>query len=199
MKFNEILKNARKEKGLSRKALAEKVGMSPVTIEKYEQGVNEPSPNNASMLAYALGVEALDFVGALKVYKNWGKTIGEIVNIEAETLTRIVEKPSLYPSEYFSNVYQLLVRTDQKALSFRDNGVDHFDYKSMRNSTELLRQLDIMYYSLRHLMFPRNMKIDNKEYSKQESANLYTDSAYKALDEIIKILNPDYFKDDKEN
>lgn len=70
MKFNEKLKELRISKGLSRRELATLSEISNRTIEKYEQGIREPSPEYAEKLASALEVEPIELISTLKSYED---------------------------------------------------------------------------------------------------------------------------------
>ena len=49
MEFKDILKNLRKEKGLTQEQLASSIGVSEITIRSYEAGRREP--NSQTMVA----------------------------------------------------------------------------------------------------------------------------------------------------
>lgn len=51
MKFPEILKELRNEKGLSQKKLAEHIGASQKAIDFWEKGINEPKASYIIALA----------------------------------------------------------------------------------------------------------------------------------------------------
>lgn len=59
--FGAKLKNYRKEKNLTQKALGEKVGVAHNTISSYENGTNEPEQDILFKLADALDVSINDF------------------------------------------------------------------------------------------------------------------------------------------
>jgi transcriptional regulator with XRE-family HTH domain len=61
MKFGDRMMQARKEKGLSREALAEKIGTSAPIVGRYERGDMMPSVEIATHIAEALEV-SLDFL-----------------------------------------------------------------------------------------------------------------------------------------
>ncbi len=56
MSFPDRLKEARTEKKISQKALAEQIGISPSTYNGYERGYTEPSVDYLRSLAQALSV-----------------------------------------------------------------------------------------------------------------------------------------------
>ena len=56
IKNGELLRVLRKEKGLTQKALAEKLGVVPKTISKWETGRGFPDTSSLSLLADVLGV-----------------------------------------------------------------------------------------------------------------------------------------------
>lgn len=64
MTFGERLRECRKAKGLSCKALASKTGICVRSIENYENDRNDPSLFNVSCIATALGV-SIDYLAGL--------------------------------------------------------------------------------------------------------------------------------------
>lgn len=54
MKFNEILRRKRTEKGLTQKELGDLIGVTPVTIGNWERGIRQPAFDLLPELAYAL-------------------------------------------------------------------------------------------------------------------------------------------------
>lgn len=58
MRFNEMLKKLRKEKGLTQKKLANKIYVSRTLITKYETGVVFPTRDNLEKLAEFFGIKA---------------------------------------------------------------------------------------------------------------------------------------------
>jgi transcriptional regulator with XRE-family HTH domain len=58
MGFPERLAALRKEKGLSQKALAERIGLSKIQAHRYESGASQPTLEVIKKLAVALGVSA---------------------------------------------------------------------------------------------------------------------------------------------
>lgn len=56
MNFNEILKDTRKERGISQKKLSEISGLSPQCISAFETGINSPTSISLIALANALNV-----------------------------------------------------------------------------------------------------------------------------------------------
>jgi transcriptional regulator with XRE-family HTH domain len=59
--IGERIRDKRSERGLSQKALAEMVGISPPAINRFEKGIKAPSIDTLAKLAKALGVSA-DFL-----------------------------------------------------------------------------------------------------------------------------------------
>ena len=54
--LNENIKRLRKEKGLTQKGLAEKIGVSTAFISQVENGISKPSDDNLKKIADVLGV-----------------------------------------------------------------------------------------------------------------------------------------------
>ena len=57
--FGERLKNAREASGMSRKTMANRIGVKPATVEKWESGKMDPRANRLQMLASLLNVPLL--------------------------------------------------------------------------------------------------------------------------------------------
>ena len=57
--FNENLKKARLESGLSQKELSENIGVAKSTYSLYESGKREPNVNTIKKIASALNVSLL--------------------------------------------------------------------------------------------------------------------------------------------
>ena len=60
------LREIRKAKGLTQKALSEAAQINRVNIAKYETGVSAPTLKSAEKLAAALGVTVDDLIGEKK-------------------------------------------------------------------------------------------------------------------------------------
>ena len=54
--FGERLKNAREANAMSRKTMANRLGVKPATVEKWESGELEPRANRLQMTASLLNV-----------------------------------------------------------------------------------------------------------------------------------------------
>ena len=54
--FGERLKNAREASGMSREAMANRIGVKPATVEKWETGRMDPRANRLQTLASLLNV-----------------------------------------------------------------------------------------------------------------------------------------------
>lgn len=57
--FGERLKNAREASGMSQEVMANRIGVKPATVEKWESGKMDPRANRLQMLASLLGVPLL--------------------------------------------------------------------------------------------------------------------------------------------
>lgn len=62
IKLGKNIKKIRLDKKLSRKALAKKIGVSEVTITRYENNDREPNMNTLKKLSEALGVSVIDII-----------------------------------------------------------------------------------------------------------------------------------------
>lgn len=56
MKFGEILKELRSERGISQATLAKQIGVSQKAIDYWERGINEPKASYIVSLAEFFGV-----------------------------------------------------------------------------------------------------------------------------------------------
>lgn len=54
--MTDTLKSLRITKGLTQKSLAEKLGVSPVTVFQWERGIYHPTPSIVPKLADVLGI-----------------------------------------------------------------------------------------------------------------------------------------------
>ena len=61
MTVSERIRDARKALGLSQSALAEKLGVGTMTVNRWEKG-STPDPQNVKPLAEVLGVNPLDLL-----------------------------------------------------------------------------------------------------------------------------------------
>ena len=61
--FNENLRHAREQKGLSQKDVAEKIGVANSTYSLYESGNREPNVQTIKKISDALNVSADDLLG----------------------------------------------------------------------------------------------------------------------------------------
>lgn len=62
--FSKILKEQRKSLNLTQKDLADKTGLSEITIRKYEKGERQPKLEQLQRLSKALECDILDFMSA---------------------------------------------------------------------------------------------------------------------------------------
>ena len=82
VKFGDKMMQARKEKGLSREELGEKIGTSGPIIGRYERGDMMPSVDIATKISDALDV-SLDFlVGKSSLFVKDKKTLKRLEDIE---------------------------------------------------------------------------------------------------------------------
>lgn len=77
MGFSENLKKYRKEKGMSQAELARKVGVSEISIRKYENNERSPKLETRIALADALDVPFNDLNGGMWIDKKTGAMYGE--------------------------------------------------------------------------------------------------------------------------
>lgn len=138
MKFSIKLKELRTEKGLSRKELANQSGLSPVTIEKYEQGSREPDVPYTLKLANALNVDPLELIETLKIYQSFGSYLGQKRN---EVLTVL---NSSYPKLgfKFNDDLERMLRTLNLEFEETDNLVNDNLIEINKNANEVRSNLD---------------------------------------------------------
>ena len=58
MRINEIIREKRRESGLTQKQLAERIGVTVKAVSRWETGASEPSTTNLLALAKLYGVSA---------------------------------------------------------------------------------------------------------------------------------------------
>lgn len=58
--MTETLKSLRVSNGFTQKSLAEKLGVSPITVFQWEHGKYKPTPSMMPKLAKALGISSMD-------------------------------------------------------------------------------------------------------------------------------------------
>lgn len=63
MTTGERIRAARKMQGISQRALAKKLGISPQGIVQWENGTRNPKPETLKKIAIGLGVEPIDLIG----------------------------------------------------------------------------------------------------------------------------------------
>lgn len=80
MKFNERLKNTRKEHGLTQMELAEKAGIAVNSVRLYESGKVVPKLDTIAKIARAMGLYAGDLIDA----GQWG----QVLPWDSEKLTK---------------------------------------------------------------------------------------------------------------
>ena len=64
MDIAQSIKKSREEQGLTQKALADKMGVTPVLISQYENGKRNPKIETLRKIADALGMSVTDLVGS---------------------------------------------------------------------------------------------------------------------------------------
>ena len=85
--FNEVIKDARKKKGLSREELGFKIGERTVTISKIENGDLKPSDKVASKLEKELGISLFEKIdgsssNVFSSHSGSGLTLGDFIKRE---------------------------------------------------------------------------------------------------------------------
>ena len=84
--WNELIKNARKKKGLSREELGFKIGERTVTIAKIENGDLRPSDKMVTKLEKELGITLIEEVRSVSTVstgsRSDGLTLGDFIKTE---------------------------------------------------------------------------------------------------------------------
>lgn len=98
----ELIKAARKSKGLTQKQLAEKSGLAVVTIQQYERNLRQPRLDNIKKIALALNVLTDDLLSPVNILKasNFDK-----------------EKMEYWEPEYFTESHTLKLNAFFKRLN----------------------------------------------------------------------------------
>lgn len=65
-RFGEVLREKRKERGLTQEVLAQKAGITPVYVSQLERGLKSPSLWTIARLSKVLGVSMRKIVGAVE-------------------------------------------------------------------------------------------------------------------------------------
>lgn len=69
LQFGQVLRFFRKKKGLTRASLAQKVGITPYTMGRYETGTMRPNPVIIDKIANALGLDPRDLISEKSMLK----------------------------------------------------------------------------------------------------------------------------------
>lgn len=68
MEIGKIIKELRKEKGLSQKKLADAIGVSQKAVDLWERNINEPKASYIAKLADFFDVSADAILGRVELY-----------------------------------------------------------------------------------------------------------------------------------
>lgn len=68
--FGERLRNAREASGISQKTMANRIGVKPATVEKWETGKMDPRANRLHMLASLLNVPLMWLIAGSQTVPN---------------------------------------------------------------------------------------------------------------------------------
>ncbi len=71
----EKIRSIRKEKGLTQKALGERLGVSQATVGQYENNPNPPKIDTLERIAEALGVPLIALIGETRGAISWDEAI----------------------------------------------------------------------------------------------------------------------------
>lgn len=109
----ERIKKLRKEKGMTQKELAKKLGFSPSYLGQYENGYRNPKPSTVKKIADALEVPVSKITGMIPEETEAEKILSDILNIQKELekiddyfdeLSEKLEKYYLYLSDNLSRL-----------------------------------------------------------------------------------------------
>lgn len=113
----ERIKKLRKEKGMTQKELAKKLGFSPSQLGQYENGYRNPKPSTVKKIADALEVPVSKITGMIPEEDETEKILSNILAIQKELekigkylncLSVNLEKYYLYRSKDLSNLNRKL-------------------------------------------------------------------------------------------
>ena len=130
MEIGSIIKQKRKEAGLTQEALAQKVGCATITIRQYESGKREPNFNTLYSIAAALNVGIFDLIpddpnqdpyeGLSEEEKNCIRSVSQ----ENETLKAILTIFFQLPDDRKILFIKELRRLEKKAAEEEAHAVD---------------------------------------------------------------------------
>ena len=127
MEFKDWIKQARRQKGYSQKALAEQVGVHVTNISRYERGENRPTAEVLSRLAEVLEV-SVDFLMSGSVQEAANNSISD-----KELLQQFRQVEKLPPAKKrlikeFLDAFLLKNELQQKLIGWRVWDVIGMDY-----------------------------------------------------------------------
>lgn len=192
----ELMKNRRKELGMTQQELAEKCALSRVSISNYEMGKSEPTKENIEILARVLGVSENDLLlennSTLDFSKEeYNKTINSLSVAFSEKITDFLEKK--YKNKNLSFKIAVCIgsllndlTSKNYIFSYTLKKVIAFDYSS--NYYKTFDFSDIEQYILNILSLTENLE-------KTSHSNIKRDSFDKLLIEDSRISTIGTFKD----
>lgn len=185
----ELMKNRRKELGMTQQDLADECGLSKTTIFNYESGRFEPTKDNIKKLSVALGISEIDLI--LSEPFDYIETIlnGEIDfnDIEIELENSLFEK--IVDFLYLDEQIKLLEKKEIK-----------FIVDKLLKIIKIILNFDTIIYSeiTNNVIFHRENSSKNKPCIKRCSFELFI-STFKNILSIIDNQIFTEYKNDTEN
>lgn len=191
----ELMKNRRKELGMTQQELAEKCALSRVSISNYEMGKSEPTKENIEILAHILGVSENDLLlennSALDFSKEeYDKTINLLSAAFSEKITDFLEKKYKNKNLSFEIAFcigNLLNNLTSKKYIFSYTLKKVIAFDSSSNYYKTFDFSDIEQYILNILSLTENLE-------KTTRSNINRDSFDKLLLEDSRIGTIDTFR-----
>ena len=116
----ERIKKLRKEKGMTQKELAKKLGFSPSHLGQYENGYRNPKPSTVKKIADALEVPVSKIIGMVPEETETEKILSDILAIQKELekiddyFDELIEKLERYYLHLSNNLSRLKEKISDK-------------------------------------------------------------------------------------
>jgi len=159
MGYGETIKKARKAAGLTQKALAEKAGLSLITIQQYEADKRAPKLENMTKLAEALEIPTTDLMPQQGIQS--GVHVGQVCRVY---LTAKVE---------MEKELDFVDRLGGKTFFLNDEGKDI-----------LMKYVDFLYSLPEYRKSASNFKKPKRNVTIRELSQDYFDRASQTLKEL---------------
>ena len=118
------IKKYRKEKGLTQEELANEIGKSLRTVQKYESGDILPSFDNVNEIAKILGISYIDIIGDVDVY-----TASDVDRSDKKEMVN-------HPSHYNQGI-EAIDYIESHKMNFNTGNVIKYVTRAKHKGTEL--------------------------------------------------------------